>query len=34
MKVIMSLQNRGIFFREATKRVTSWEGDFLNFLRY
>ena len=33
MKVIRSLENRGILLKGTTKKLTSQEGGFLNFLR-
>ena len=33
MKSIKSLENRGILFKETTRKNTSQEGRFLNFLR-
>ena len=33
MKVIKSLENRGILFKGTTKKTTRQEGRFLNFLR-
>ena len=33
MKVIKSLENRGILLKETTRKITSQEGGFLNFLR-
>ena len=33
IKVIRYLENRGILLKGATKKVTSQEGGFLNFLR-
>ena len=33
MKVIKSLENRGILFKGTTRKITSQEGGFLNFLR-
>ena len=33
MKVIKSLENRGISIKETVTEVTSQEGEFLNFLR-
>ena len=33
MKVIKSLENRGILLKGTTTKVTSQEGGFLNFLR-
>ena len=33
MKVINSLENRGILLKETTRKVTSHEGGFLNFYR-
>ena len=33
MKVIKSLENRGILFKGTTKKTTRQEGGFLNFLR-
>ena len=32
-KVIRCLENRGILLKGTTKKVTSQEGEFLNFLR-
>ena len=32
MKVIRSLENRGILLAGTTKKITSEEGGFLNFL--
>ena len=32
IKVIKSLENRGIFLKGTTRQITSWEGGFLNFL--
>ena len=32
IKVIRSLENRGILLKETTKRISSQEGGFLNFL--
>ena len=33
MKVITSLENRGILLKGTTRKITSQEGGFLNFLR-
>ena len=33
MKVIKSLENRGILIKETTRKFTSQEGGFLNFIR-
>ena len=33
MKVIKSLENRGILIKETITKMTSQEGEFLNFLR-
>ena len=33
MKVIKSLGNRGVVLKETTRKITSQEGEFLNFLR-
>ena len=33
MKVIRSLDNRGILIKGTTRKITSQEGGFLNFLR-
>ena len=33
MKVIKSLENRGILLKGATKNINSQKGEFLNFLR-
>ena len=33
VKVIKSLQNRGILLKRTTRKITSQEGGFLNFLR-
>ena len=33
MKVIKSLENRGILIKGTTTKMTSQEGEFLNFLR-
>ena len=33
MKVIKSLENRGILIKETTRKTTSQEGRFLNFVR-
>ena len=33
MKVIKSLENRGILLKGATTKITSQEGGFLSFLR-
>ena len=33
MKVIKSLENRGILFKGTTRKITSQEGGFLNFIR-
>ena len=33
MKVIKSLENRGILLKGTTRKITSQEGEFLNFLR-
>ena len=33
MKVIQSLENRGILLKGTTRKITSQEGEFLNFLR-
>ena len=33
MKIIRSLENRGIFFKGTTKKFTTQKGRFLNFLR-
>ena len=33
MKVIKSLENRGILIKETTRKTTSQEGGFLNFVR-
>ena len=33
MKVIRSLENRGILLKGTTRKITSHEGGFLNFLR-
>ena len=33
MKVIKSLENRGILLKETTRKITSQEGGFPNFLR-
>ena len=32
MKVIKFLENRGILLKETTRKITSHEGGFLNFL--
>ena len=32
IKVIKSLENRGISLKGTTRQITSWEGGFLNFL--
>ena len=32
-KVIKSLENRGILLKGSTRKITSQEGGFLNFLR-
>ena len=32
MKVIKSLENRGILLKETTRKITSQEGGFLSFL--
>ena len=32
IKVIKSLENRGIFLKGTTRQITSWEGGFFNFL--
>ena len=33
IKVIKSLENRGILIKGTTRKITSLEGGFLNFLR-
>ena len=33
MKVIKSLENQGILLKGTTRKITSQEGGFLNFLR-
>ena len=33
MKIIKSLENRGILFKGTSTKITSGEGGFLNFLR-
>ena len=33
MKVIKSIENRGILLKLTTRNITSQEGGFLNFLR-
>ena len=33
MKVIKSLENRGILLKGSTRKITIQEGGFLNFLR-
>ena len=33
MKVIKSLENRGILLKGTTRKITSQEGGFLNILR-
>ena len=33
MKVIKSLENRGILLKETTRKITSQEEGFFNFLR-
>ena len=33
MKVIESLENRGNLLKETTRKITSQEGGFLNFLK-
>ena len=33
MKVIKSLENRGILVKENTRKITSQEGGFFKFLR-
>ena len=33
MKVIKSLENRGILLKGTTRKITIQEGGFLNFLR-
>ena len=33
MKVIKSFENRGIFIKGTTRKITNQEGGFLNFLR-
>ena len=33
MKVISSLENRGISSKGTTRKITIQEGEFLNFLR-
>ena len=33
MKVIKSLENRGILLKETTRKIESQKGGFLNFLR-
>ena len=33
MKVIKSLENRGILLKGTTRKIISQEGGFLNFLR-
>ena len=33
MKVIKSLENRGILLKRTTRKITNQEGRFLNFLR-
>ena len=33
MKVIKSLENRGILLKESTRKITSQEGGFFKFLR-
>ena len=33
MKVIKSLENRGILLKGTTRKITSQEGGFLSFLR-
>ena len=32
MKVIRSLENRGILLKETTRKINSQQGGFLNFL--
>ena len=33
MKIIESLENRGILLKETTRKITSQEGEFLNLFR-
>ena len=33
MKVIKSLENRGILLKKTTRKITSQDGGFFNFLR-
>ena len=33
MKVIKSLENRGILLKGTTRKITNQEGEFLNFLK-
>ena len=33
MKVVKSLEKRGILLKKTTRKITSQEGGFLNFLR-
>ena len=33
MKIIESLENRGILLKETTRKINSQEGEFLNFFR-
>ena len=33
IKLIRSLENRGILLKETTRKITAQEGRFLNFLR-
>ena len=33
MKAIKFLENRGILLKETTRKITSQEGGFLNFLK-
>ena len=33
MKVIKSLENRGVLLKGTTRKITSHKGEFLDFLR-
>ena len=33
MKLIKSLENRGIFLKDTARKITSQEAEFFNFLR-
>ena len=33
MKVIKSVENRGILLKETTRKITSQEGEFFSFFR-